>query len=744
MSIGGLDALVHLSTAGVSLLLELTDAALPAVVHWGAALGEVNEVEARAVRAAQRPVTAPSQVDAAVRVSLLPEHHTGFVGRPGLSGARAGRSWSTKFLVQKATLDGEPLASFAASGAGIVEVIAVDEEAALELFIAVELLPSGLVRTRAELTNRDTEPYALDQLTMAYPVPAQAVELLDFAGRWGRERVPQRTEFTMGTRLRENRRGRTGADSATLLHAGVRGFGFAAGAVWSVHTAWSGNHTHYAERTFDGHRLLGGGELLLPGEVVLRDGESYSTPWVYGCYADGLDAAARRFHRYLRARPGHVSVDRPVTLNVWEAVYFDQDLDTLLRLADRAAALGVERFVLDDGWFGSRRDDHSGLGDWTVSEQVWPQGLHPLVDRVTGLGMQFGLWFEPEMVNADSDLARAHPEWVMAARKEWPKESRHQQVLDLAVPECFEHILRAILAILEEYQIAYIKWDHNRDLIEAGDQTDGGRPAVHRQTAAFYRMLAAIKQAHPRLEIESCSSGGARVDLGVMELADRIWVSDCIDPLERQTMLRWSMQLLPPEMLGSHIASNRSHTTGRMHDLNFRAATAIFGHLGIEWNVLELTERAEHELSEWVSFYQQHRALLLGGDLVRMDDPGDDTFVHAVVAPDQSAALVAYVLIGYPLEMPGPRIRLRGLDPARRYHVTPVFVGTQPSGVRPPQWWGPPSSEPTDHAHALPEVVGPVTFPGSVFSGGTLEHVGVVPPIVHPDQVVLLHVRAVP
>jgi alpha-galactosidase len=163
-----------------------------------------------------------------------------------------------------------------------------------------------------------------------------------------------------------------------------------------------------------GEQVIGGGELLLPGEVILAQGETYRSPWIYGSYAVGLDAVASRFHRYLRSRKGHPSVQRPVTLNVWEAVYFNHDLDRLVELAEVAAAVGVERYVLDDGWFGARRTDRAGLGDWTVSTDVWPQGLHPLVDKVTELGMQFGLWFEPEMINPDSDAARAHPEWVMA------------------------------------------------------------------------------------------------------------------------------------------------------------------------------------------------------------------------------------------------------------------------------------------------------------------------------------------
>jgi alpha-galactosidase len=404
-------------------------------------------------------------------------------------------------------------------------------------------------------------------------------------------------------------------------------------------------------------------------------------------------------------------------LNVWEAVYFDHDLDRLLDLADRAAAAGVERYVLDDGWFGSRRDDTSGLGDWVVSPEVWPQGLHPLIDRVKKLGMQFGLWFEPEMVNPDSELARAHPEWIMAARSSWPVEARHQQVLNIGIPAAYEHVKAQIMAVLDEYAVDYLKWDHNRDLIEGGTQPSG-RAGVHEQTRAFYRLLDEIRAVHPALEIESCSSGGARIDLEVLRRTDRVWVSDNIDPHDRQHMLRWTAQLVPPEYLGSHIASDRSHVTGRRHDLAFRAGTAIFGHLGIEWDLARASDSQLAELASWVSLFKTERGLLLGGELVRMDGYGDDVLVHGVVAPDRSRALFAVVTMASPDPDPPARLRLRGLDPERRYRVRPL----RPAAVA-PAWWGP-------------------GLEGDVFTGAALERFGVANPRVHPDQVVLYRAEA--
>ncbi|MGA5299783.1 alpha-galactosidase [Nucisporomicrobium flavum] len=709
---------VALTAGGVTVLVDLGAHELPAVTYWGPELPGLDAELAAALIATAVPVAGSNDAEPRPRVALLPEHRTGWLGRPGLSGSFAGAGWSPAFTTTTVTLDGEPVTGFTAGGAARLEVTASDDAGRLELRVTLEMLPPGLLRVRAAVRNLAPEPYGVDDLVLTLPVPAEAVELLDFGGRHTLERVPQRGPFGFGAHVRENRKGRTGADSAYLLHAGTAGFGFAGGDVWAVHTAWSGNHVHYAEQVFTGERLIGGGELLLPGEVRLATGEAYESPWVYAAYGRGLDDVAHRFHRHLRARERPVPAQRPVTLNVWEAVYFAQDADRLLDLAERAAALGVERYVLDDGWFSSRRDDRSGLGDWVVSRDVWPAGLHPLVDRVRGLGMQFGLWFEPEMVNPDSAVARAYPDWIMAARPEWPVESRHQQVLNLAIPEAYEHVRSQMAAILDEYAISYVKWDHNRDLVEAGDRTRQGRPGVHAQTLAFYRLLDELRAAYPHLEIESCSSGGARVDLAVLERTDRVWVSDSIDPHDRQRMLRWTAQLVPPEYLGSHIASGRSHVTGRHHDLGYRAATAVFGHLGIEWDLAEATDAELADLGEWIAFYKRERGLLMAGDLIRMDGYDDRILVHGVVAPDRSRALIAMAVTDSILPDPAARLRFRGLGPDRRYRLRPVIVGRPPSGLIPPRWWGADRS-------------------GRVLTGAALERAGVACPRVHPDQVVL-------
>lgn len=655
--------LLQLRAANTGVVLRLAEDEVPQILHWGQDLGEVTGVDLSDFANNAQPGLENS-VDVPVRVSVVPEHSAGWMGIPGLRGHRSGQAWTPQFSEFVHTIEGN-----------LVSSRGTDRQAQLALFVEMELLDSGLLRLRATVQNLGESDYNLEQLLVALPVSGSATEILDQAGRWSKERVPQRRDITVGTHLRENRRGRTGADAATVLIAGEHGFGFGHGEVWGLHVGFSGNHVSYVERTTTGRTVVGGGELLLPGEVVLAAGASYTTPWVYGCHGVGLDAAAHQFHNYLRARPQHPRTPRPVTLNTWEAVYFDHDLTRLLALADKAAEMGVERFVLDDGWFRGRRNDSAGLGDWFVDEDVWPDGLHPLSNHLAALGLEFGLWFEPEMINPKSDLARKHPEWILQPAGRLPLPARAQQVLNLAIPGAFAYILERISDLVSTYNIVYIKWDHNRDLLEAGS-TATGSAGVHEQTLAAYRLLAALKQTHPGLEIESCSSGGARVDLGILEHTDRIWASDCIDPLERAQILRWTAQLLPPELVGSHVGSPQSHTTGRTHALSFRAATALFGHYGIEWDITTLTPSEQAELTSWIDLYKEQRELLHGGDVVRVDHPTPEISAHGVIAADRSAALFELAVLSRPSCWPPAPVRLTGLDPARSYAVS--HVGPKP------------------------------------------------------------------
>jgi alpha-galactosidase len=705
-----------LSGGGVTVVVDVGNG-LPSVLYWGPELAVDTADEGFLGLLAHGQQGADGLTGRRRIPAVLPEQSAGWMGTPGLEGHRNGRMFTTKFDRVRVALSG------ASRDAQALVTEAEDDAARLAARVTLELAASGVLRVRAEVTNtaRD-ESYTVDSLRLVLPVPAEAQEILHFAGRHLRERIPQREPFHVGTHLREGRRGRTGSDATLLLAAGTAGFGFHQGQVWAVHTAWSGNHATFAELGLTGVRVLGGGEILLPGEVVLGAGESYSSPWLYAVYGDGLDDVSAKLHRHLRSRPRHPSTARPVVLNTWEAVYFKHDLGSLVDLAKLGAEVGAERFVLDDGWFHGRRDDSAGLGDWRVDASVWPQGLGPLVEAVRGLGMQFGLWFEPEMVNSDSDLARAHPEWILAPGDRLPLTGRNQHVLNLALPEAFDYLLASMSALISDYEIDYIKWDHNRDLVEAGDRMTG-QPRVHQQTLAVYELMDELHRRHPRLEIESCSSGGGRVDLEVLERTDRVWASDCIDALERQRIQRWTGLILPPELIGSHVGAPTAHTTRRTQSLAFRAATALFGHFGIEWDLRSVSADALNELAAWVALYKEERALIHSGTSVRCDYPDPAYWAHGMVSPDRRRALFMFTSLDTSLAAQPGWIRLPGLDPDVSYRIDPVRL-SEPALVRtrggPPTWWTDPTTA----------------------SGGLLEAVGLQGPMLYPEQALVFRLLA--
>lgn len=723
-------SIVHIESAGTALVLEPPPggSGLPEVVHWGPALEGGAGTYAALAAATTAPVP-PSALDAPWPLTVLPGEVDGWEGTPGWSGHRAGGAGAVRWHDVTCAAEGATVVTRASSPDGI------------RLELRHSLDEHGVLRVDASVTNTgdDSAPLDVSALRAILPLPLRADEVLDLTGRWCRERSPQRSRLDHGTHLRASRRGRTGHDATLLLMAGTHGFDWRTGEVWAVHTAWSGNHEHLVEALPEGagrhHAVIGGGELLAPGEVRLAPGETYAAPTVVFVHStEGLDGLSRRLHRSLRARPGHPSRPRPVVLNTWEAVYFETDLDHLKSLADTAARIGVERFVLDDGWFGGRRHDRAGLGDWVVSTDVWPEGMGPLVDHVKGLGLEFGLWFEPEMVNEDSDLVRQHPDWVLRPATGSPREWRWQQLVDLTNPEAFEQLLERISGLVSDIGIDYIKWDHNRDLLEAVHTVDGpsGRrvdaPAVHAHTLAYYRLLDDLRARHPQLEIESCSSGGARVDLEVLDHTDRIWTSDCNDALERASIQRWTSLLVPAELMGTHIGPGTAHTTHRVVDLGFRMLMALQGHPGLEWDITTCSDDELAALTRWTALARELRPLLHTGDLVRSESPDGTVLVTGTVDADRGHAAYTIARLVTGRDAVTGSLPLPGLDPARSYAVRVRAEAGLPAVVQhvAPAWW----------QQALAD-------DGLVVPGAVLTGVGLPVPVVGPAQGYLLDVRAV-
>ena len=696
---------VCLCSAGVEVCIDLS-AGTPNVLHWGRQIGKNN---AEALEVSQLDPAPHCDFDEPRVIGIWRENARGFLGRPTIIGSRNGADFSQLFS----------LADVIQNGNNDFTFVSVDADANLEVRARFVLDAAGMLQVSQSIKNHGDD-FNLESLTTFLPVPDRVTDSLDFTGRWMNERQPQRNKLQVGSWTREGREGRTGHDYTLVQFALAEGTTLEHGEAWGMSLAWSGNNRHIIERTPLGRTSIGAGELLLPGEVVLAHDETYEAPTVWAVYsANGINEASERFHGSVRARRSH-SRPRPVTLNVWEAVYFDHDLAKLSALAEKAAEIGVERFVLDDGWFGARRDDHAGLGDWVVSKDVWPNGLKPLIDKVKSEGLEFGLWFEGEMVNEDSDLYRAHPEWILQSGGRVPPTFRDQQVLDLSHPGAYAHVFDQTNAILNEYDIAYIKWDHNRVLTEPGHFD---KPTVRKQTQAIYRLFDELKAAHPGLEIESCASGGGRIDLGMIDHADRFWTSDNNDALERQSIQRYTTIVIPPEYLGTHIGPTKAHSTGRTLGISFRGATALWGHAGLEWDLTKASADELESLKTWISYYKANRELLHTGKLVRVDQSEDNAWQHGVVAKDGSRAIFSAVQLR-PSQYSRPaNLRLPGLEEDSNYQVKVITPAGSSDfmNLHLPAWM---SQE-------------------LELSGAFLSAVGLKAPVLRPEQALLIEVTRV-
>ncbi|KFI67822.1 alpha-galactosidase [Bifidobacterium magnum] len=712
--------------ANVAFALAFPENELPRFVYWGRPLSAPETVID--MMDASRPQRVSGALDYTAWPSILPTQSESWIGEPRLDIRRDGTTLFCKFIVSDINVDDHT-----------VTVTAADKEQGVQLMWACTLDVSGLVMQKATITNLADGTLEVGKVELGMPVPAYATEILTTTGHHLRERSPQRQPLTVGRFQKASLVGRPGFDASLLLTAGAPGFGFNNGDVYSVHVAWSGNTLLSAERLPYTSGLIGGAEVLFGGEIALENGDSYTTPEIVGSFGAGLNEVASRFHAFLRnthrewcAERGIERKPRPVILNTWEAVYFQHDYKTLTALADKAAEVGVERFVVDDGWFGSRRDDTSGLGDWEISQDMWPEGeesLKALADYVHGRGMEFGLWFEPEMVNPDSEMFRNHPDWVLKpTENRLPMQGRTQQVVDLTNPDAYAYVYNAMDSLVNSLGIDYIKWDHNKFVTESVSPRTG-KPATHAQTLAVYKIFTDLKNAHPGLEIESCSSGGGRIDLGILQVADRVWASDCVDPVERADIQRYTSLLVPPEMIGEHVGDSPAHSTQRATSLEMRMAMAFFGHMGVEWNLLKQPQEDLEMLRQWIEEFKLHREEFSAGSVVHGDDQDPAVRLDGVVSADKKHAIYRFTQLTTSQTYPAGTVRLPGLDPQAVYRVKPMGVSYE-SGLLGENrinnaqsalgWWTPDG----------------VALPGEAL--GT--YTGVRPPSLHPAQAVLIQV----
>jgi alpha-galactosidase len=629
-----------------SLVLGSDKGRLAQVVYWGPRLPDHEDLTTL-YNAYSVDVTG-GMLDENPELSICPEATLAFPGQPGT-------------IIRNS--DGTPCLprfSFERVDQGEAELVLtfMDQDHGLTYRARFAIdATTHIIEASAELEAE--KPMLLHWLSApVFPASQLSDEMIDFGGRWCGEFQINGTPWSPGMHCRENRTGRTGHEHFPGLIVPVRGASNTSGHAYAFHYGWSGGHRMVAEELPDGRRQIQFGNA---SGLEINAQTQFETAKLYAVFSDdGLNGCAVAFQRHLRDRIvtfPKPDVPRPVHYNCWEAVYFDHTLDELKEIAAQAVLLGAERFVLDDGWFGKRDDDTQALGDWRVDRRKYPDGLTPLIDHVKGLGMTFGIWFEPEMVNPNSDIFRTHPNWALG--DDTQIMGRQQMVLNMALAEVQAFLFERMHDILAHHDIDYVKWDHNRVL----PMPDAA------QTRGTYALMDRLRGAFPDLEIESCASGGGRIDFGIMERTQRVWLSDSNDAVERLRIQHNAALFLPMAVTGSHVGPRTCHTSGRTLDIRFRAWVAAQRHMGFEMDPRELTEDEAEVLRAITGWWKENRNWMYGADILRLDS-ADPAVIAEQHLSDDGGQFVVFAGKAASSDQIVPRpLRLTRLSPEAKYRI---------------------------------------------------------------------------
>ena len=541
-------------------------------------------------------------------------------------------------------------------------------------------LHEGIIRKSAVLENRSKQAIKAESMQSGvwYLPHGEGYRLSYVTGKWAGEDQLTRERIDTGTKILESRKGHTSHNFNPWFAIDEGAATEETGRVWFGALGWSGNWRIAVEQTPYGQVRVTGGLNPFDFAYELKPGESLESPPFYGGYSNqGFGGMSRRMHRFelmdvlphgLEARP------RPVLYNSWEATTFAVDEPGQRALAEKAAKLGVELFVMDDGWFGKRNNDHAGLGDWTVNPQKFPNGLDPLIKYVNSLGMDFGLWVEPEMVNPDSDLYRAHPDWAIHSGDRPRSELRNQLVLNLARDDVKEYIFGVLDKLATQYPIRYFKWDMNRSFAEPGwdnaGAEDGGEPKELwvKYVENLYDIIDRLRAKHPKLEIESCSGGGGRIDMGILKRVDEVWPSDNTEAFDRLGIQYGFSQMYAPKIMSAWV-TDVPNMNSRSTPLKFRFLVAMQGALGIGANLNKWSPDEAKQATDLIAYYKSIRATVQQGNLYRLMSPlNGEITANEYVATNGQAVLFAF-LHSQQYRQNAPAIRLLGLDPAATYRV---------------------------------------------------------------------------
>ena len=584
-------------------------------------------------------------------------------------------------------VDGAPLLEglpCARSGGQTLTVTLADDFSAVKVKLNYTVWDdSNVIARNTEIVNGEAADVTIERaFGFAIDLPTGDYKTLSLVGRWAQERIPQIEDIGHGTRRFQSMRGISSHEMNPFVGILKPDTTENTGDCYGVQLVYSGSFAITTER-FDNKPLrVQGGINDIGFNWKLASGESFVTPQALLCFSgEGIGGMSRSYADFIRDRivnPRFAYAKRPVVVNNWEATYFDFDTDKLFAIIDKAATLGVDTFVLDDGWFGKRDNDDSGLGDWFVNTKKLRGGLKSVIDRCKQNGLKFGLWFEPEMVSEDSDLYRAHPDWAVGKLGNEPSRSRNQLVLDMTRKEVVDYVFEAVSKVLADNDISYVKWDMNRGVTEAYSMAlsaDKQGEFYHRYTLGVYDLADHLTKAFPEVFFEGCASGGGRFDAGMLYYFPQIWTSDDTDAYER-TKIQWgTATCYPQSAMSCHVSACPNHQTQRITPFNTRGVVASLGPTGYELDPTKLSEQEIAQVKTQIADYEKVADLLLQGDSFRLCNPfSGNYFAQMIVAKDKCAAYLCGVRThGVPCDYDN-FVALTGLSEELTYRIEELDV----------------------------------------------------------------------
>lgn len=562
-----------------------------------------------------------------------------------------------------------------------LEIELLDEATGLVVTLSYSIFRGlDVVARSVRVENAGEQEVFLEKvLSACIELPWENREIVTLSGSWARERSIDRRPIGHGRVEIGSKRGISSHQEHPFLAVCSEDAGENRGEVLGMSFVYSGGFKAEVERTQHDMLRVGMGVSDYDFSWKLGPGEAFQAPEVLLVYSsEGFGGMSRTFHDLFRThliRSPYLHKKRPVLINNWEATYFDFNLEKLLQIARVAKSAGIEMLVMDDGWFGYRSSDNSSLGDWTVNEEKLPGGMKALADAVNEIGLELGVWFEPEMVCPDSELYRAHPDWALAIPGRKASECRSQFVLDLTRPEIVDYVAESVAKVLRSANIRYVKWDMNRPLTDLGSLTTAGGEILHRYMLGVYELQERILSEFPDLLLENCSSGGARFDPGMLYYSPQIWCSDDTDAIERLSIQEGTTLIYPASCMGAHVSICPNHLVGRTTPLTTRGIVALAGTFGYELDITRFSEEEVAEVREQVKLYHAYNDLVREGDLFRISSMSSlskgsterPSYAWLHVAKDRSEALLSYVQVRGGANLRSEVLYLAGLDPDTEY-----------------------------------------------------------------------------